>query len=317
MTQCYAVIDIGTLKVKTEVAHLQKDGTLNRIYNSNNLTCFGVGLDENNGNVHEQYLDRTIEELQRIKNLIQGEKKEYTVSSYKVVSTHAMRRAKNKEYVLQKIKEQTGFEVENISQEQEAELFFLAVMHSFPPDKQLAVLDNGGGSCQVLIGTKDKLEKSHMMQTGAQYLHEKFITDPHNINSYTRPEDIEKMKSFILEELMPLKPTYNIPLVYGSSIIINIMQQINLPLEKNEDSPTHPYKTYARHLKEFIYKMLPYSFKEREALYNDVQKGFMWGIDKGFLTTLTIAEYLKSPYIIPSNANIAQGVLCSMSQKSI
>jgi exopolyphosphatase/pppGpp-phosphohydrolase len=153
-----------------------------------------------------------------------------------------------------------------------------------------------------------------MMQTGAQYLHELYIKNPHEPSSFTTQSNIEEMKNHILRELLPFPPTKKIPLIYGSSMIIDVMKKVKLPLEDNTDSITHPYKIYSKHLTEFIQQVLPYTFEEREKIYGDVQKGFMWAIDKGFLTAVTIAEYLESPYIIPSNANIAQGIVYTMAE---
>ncbi len=308
----FAIVDIGTLKVKTEIASVNPDGTLRHIYHSNNLTCFGVGLDENDGNVQDRYLERTITELQRVKQVLQ----QHQVSQFKVVSTHAMRRAKNREQVRHKMETETGFSIENISQEQEAGFFFTAVMRTFQNrDREYAVVDVGGGSVQVLIGTPEKLRAAHMMQTGAQVLHEQFGTNPHEPTGFNTEAELEKMRQKILDELVLLEAHHGIPVIYGSSIIIDVMKGIGLPLEPYTESSTHPYKTYQKYMAEFITKILPLTFAQREEQY-DIQKGFMWAIDKGFLNILTISDYLQSPFIIPSNANIAQGIIYSLdSQK--
>ena len=307
MTKNYAVIDIGTLKVKFLIASLTPSGELIEKYSSNTLTCFGCEMDKNNGYVLEENLVKTINELKRCKSLL----KKYGVKKYRVVSTHAMRRAKNKVEILKRIKKEVGFEVESISQEKEAEFFFTAVLKDFPENNEYAVLDMGGGSVQVLIGTKGKLIKVHMMQTGAQYLHDNFTKDPSNPNSFTTPEDLEIMKEYILKELLPLEKTKGLPIIYGSSNIIDLMKAINLPLETHEDSKTHPYKTYSKYLQEFMREVLPHSYTKREEMF-PFQWGYMWGIDKAFLNVVTIGKHLESPHIIPSNANIAQGFIYSM-----
>ncbi|MDQ3099262.1 MAG: hypothetical protein M3Q44_05940 [bacterium] len=307
----YAVIDIGTLKVKTEIASVNKDKSLDRIYNSNTLTCFGLNLEENNGNVHQKNLVATINELNRVKVILT----EYDVKQCKVVSTHAMRKAKNREYILEKMQKETGFTIENISQEQEAELFFKAVMSTFQKsDREYAIVDVGGGSVQVLIGTPQKLNRSIMMQTGTVTISEQVESNPHSPNSLTTSGDIEKMKQIIIEQLLKLEAGADIPLVYGSSMIIDVMQKIGIHMEPHEDSKTHPYKTYSKHLNDFIKKILPFTFGEREKLYQ-LPHGFMYGIDKGFINVITIGEHLKSPYIIPSNANIAQGIIYSLAEE--
>ena len=228
----YAVIDIGTLKVKSLIASTSKNGELKEIYSSNTLTCFGCEMDANEGRVLEKNLLKTINELKRVKLLLE----KHNVKNFKIVSTHAMRRAKNRSVVKEKIKKEVGFKVDSISQKKEAELFFQAALRDFPENKEYAVLDMGGGSVQILIGDKHNLKKIHMMQTGAQFLHDNFTKDPSNPNGFTQLSEIEKMKRLILHELIPLKKTHNIPIVYGSSNIIDLMKAINIPLK------THNYR---------------------------------------------------------------------------
>ena len=169
-----------------------------------------------------------------------------------------------------------------------------------------------GGSVQVLIGNKAELKKKHMMPTGAQFLHELFTKNPHEPTSFNTQEEIEQMKEYVLKELIGFKPSSEIPLIYGSSMIITVMKQIGIKLEPHEDSVSHPYKTYASLMNEFTHSILPYTFEERVRRYSEIQTGFMWAIDKGFTVATTIAEHFNSPYIIPSNANIAQGIIYSM-----
>ncbi len=89
------------------------------------------------------------------------------------------------------------------------------------------------------------------------------------------------------------------------------MLAIQLPLETHDKSTTHPYKIYAQHLQEFIKKMTPLKYAEREELF-DFQKGYMWGVDKAFLNLVTLSKHLNSPYIVPTNSNIAEGIIWEM-----
>lgn len=307
MVKNYAVIDIGTLKVKCLVAQLLASGELKEVYFSNTLTCFGVGLDENQGLVQEKYLERTIDELKRCQRLLQG----YQVAGGRVVSTHALRRAKNREEIVQRIYQETGWRVENLSQNQEAELFFRGVINGLEKNQDYAVVDVGGGSVQILVGNHQELKKIHLLQTGAQYLHDNFTRQPHVEDSLTSEADLEKMRRYILKQLLPLKGIGDLPLVYGSSNVIDLMKAIHLPLEENPGSATHPYRTYAKHLREFIRQVLPLSYKQREEKF-PFQYGYMWGIDKAFLNVVTMSEVFPSSYIIPSNANLARGLICEM-----
>lgn len=300
-----AVIDIGTLKVKFLIAQASADSSISELYSSSTLTQFGSNIDSNNGNVHEEFLVRTIAELKRCNDLL----REYNVTRYRVVSTHAMRKARNREEILQRIREEVGFEVENITAEEEARLFYHAVVRDFRNKNQkYAIADIGGGSVQILIGTPEAMLHMHTMPTGAAVLHDTFTSDPNVEESLTTEDDIERMRNHILNHLIELQADEDIPLIYGSSNIIDLMQTIGITLDDHTDSHTHPFKTYAQSLDEFVQRMLPLTYKEREALFN-FQKGYMWGIDKAFTNVLTIADHFHSPYIIPSNANVARGLM--------
>ena len=223
-----------------------------------------------------------------------------------------MRRARNKNEIIKQIKKNVGFDVENISQEEEAKLFFQAVMRDFADSRrEYALLDVGGGSVQVLIGNSRNLRQVHMMQTGAQYLHDNFTKDHSNPKSFTTLEDIEKMKEHILKQLLPLKKANNTPIIYGSSNIIDLMKAVGIPLKINEDTKNHPYKTFAKYLDEFIKNVLPLCYEERENKYH-FQRGYMWGVDKAFLNVSLIAKHLGSSIVIPSNENIAKGIIYSL-----
>ena len=310
MKKNYAVIDIGTLKVKFLIASVSDSGSFEQVYFSNELTCFGVGLDENQGVVQEKYIASTIQELLRCKKLL----KDYQTAGLRVVSTHAMRRAKNRQEVLDTILRETGFEVENISQDEEAKLFFKGVISGFETDKDYAIVDMGGGSVQILVGNKKELKKAHLIQTGAQFLHDNFTTNPHEETSFTTESDLEKMRYYIVEQLLPLKGIGDLPLIYGSSNIIDMMKAMSIPLEENPGSKTHPYLTYSRYLEEFIKKITPLNYKQREEKF-PFQKGYVWGIDKAFLNIITMAEHFPSSYIIPSNANIAWGLIYQLASE--
>lgn len=229
-----------------------------------------------------------------------------------VVSTHAMRKAKNREEIISIIKKETGFDVKNISQEEEADLFFKGVISDFHNEKDYAIVDVGGGSVQILIGNKNELKKSLLIQTGAQFLHEKFTNNPHCEESFTTEENLEKARRYIIEQLLPLKGIGNLPIIYGSSNIIDLMKAMNIPLEENQNSMTHPYITYAKYLDDFIKRIIPFNYKQREQKFI-FQKGYMWGIDKAFLNVVTMSELFPSSYIIPSNANIAWGLIYKLS----
>lgn len=166
------VIDIGTLKIKLQIVKLASPNNLATVYKSNTLTCLGLRMHENNNRPKQEYLEQTFNELSRCKQIIEKE----GVDKLRVVSTHALREMGDvgKE-IAKQIQQSVGFNVEIISQEEEANLFFQAVTGDFPTKKDLTVVDIGGGSVQILIGNKNQLKKTFLLKAGAQYLHDTLV----------------------------------------------------------------------------------------------------------------------------------------------
>jgi exopolyphosphatase / guanosine-5'-triphosphate,3'-diphosphate pyrophosphatase len=73
----------------------------------------------------------------------------------RVVATAAIRDAKNSKAIVEEINELAEVEVDVLSEEEEGRLAFLGATKalSHPPDGEIAVVDVGGGSSEVVFGT--------------------------------------------------------------------------------------------------------------------------------------------------------------------
>lgn len=307
MNQRIGVIDIGSLKVKSLIVDVGLDNSLTTIHQDNVLTKLGVGLPQNNGVIKPQHIAHTITELQRCQRLLESN----NVDRVRVVSTHALREMPNGQEIAREIEHQTGLTVEIISQQEEAELFFQAVMHDFKTDQDFAMADIGGGSVQILIGNRDALKHIFLLKMGTHYLHDNF-TAHRGEDGFPRPEEIAKMRTYVLGQLAVLPAEIKTPLIYGSLNIIKLFQALGLPLEPQSISPNHPYKARVEDMKKFLSEITPVPYGDRERRFNFSERYYMYGIDKAFLNVTSIADTLGAPYVIPSNANISQGLVHSM-----
>jgi len=91
----------------------------------------------------------------------------FEVSKLRAVSTSAMREAKNAEKVIQKIKKETGIDLEIISGQEEAELIFGAFdLLNLPVDLPFLVIDVGGGSTEISVFEKGNRVASRSFDVG-------------------------------------------------------------------------------------------------------------------------------------------------------
>jgi exopolyphosphatase/guanosine-5'-triphosphate,3'-diphosphate pyrophosphatase len=303
-----AVIDIGTLKVKFLISEIITSSKFKTKYQSNTLTCLGVKMHENNNRPLPQYLDQTINELKRCNNIIQKEK----VDKIRIVSTHALREmGEVGQDIVEKIKNEVGLNVEIITQDEEANLFYQAVLKDFKTDKDFTIVDVGGGSVQILIGNKKALKEKYLLKTGAQYLFDHF-SPRHTGNDFPTREEIRAMQDYIMKELTPIPKGIKTPVVYGSSCIINVFKKIGLNLEKYYISKAHPYRVKVSEMENFMENIISVPYDKREEMYKLDQQYYMWGIDKAFLNILSICKKEDSPFVIPSNSNINDGLVLSL-----
>jgi len=301
----YAVINIGTLKTKCLLGYFEGNDIV-PIYQSNNLTCFGCEMFESGNVILEKNLICTVEELNRLKDIIIKEE----CNNLRVFATHALRDATNQKQVLEAIKNKTGLDVEIIGPEEEADLYYQSVINDLVPSQEYIIIDSGGGSCQISIGDSSGARVSKSYKTGAQQLHERFSVDPHNPNGGNTPSDIKRISQYLLETYADLPDSIGLPLVYGSSNIIKLFEFTKIPMEAYP-SKVHPYKANFSSLNDFVNDIIKLPYEKREERY-PFQSGYMWGIDKAFTNIAVLGKKFASPYLIPSNSSIMEGFLRKM-----
>lgn len=100
--------------------------------------------------------------------------------SIEIIATEGLRRAENALSMLKEIEDRHQIKVKILTGKQEAELSFIAVTHNVESNSnQLAVLDIGGGSTELIIGSNNIIEYSISIPIGAVVLTNSHIhTDP-------------------------------------------------------------------------------------------------------------------------------------------
>lgn len=166
----YGAIDIGTNSIRMLIAHVTHGEIVKR---SKMLETTRIGENtDRTGKLSCIAMERTIEGL---KKFIYHAKKE-GLTSLPVIATSAVRDAQNKSDFLFQVKEETGVEIDIISGEREAELGFLGVWKGFyPMDKDILVVDIGGGSTELIIGDQHGIKYSWSLNMGAVRMTEKYI----------------------------------------------------------------------------------------------------------------------------------------------
>ncbi|MSO42080.1 MAG: hypothetical protein EXQ70_09360 [Solirubrobacterales bacterium] len=149
MAMLCAAIDIGSNTTRLLVAQ-PIDGQLKSIMQQRAYTR--IGKDANQGG---KISPEKVAEVAEVVDTQVRLAEEMGAEQIRVVATAAIREAKNRDKVVKRIREGAKIDVEVLSDEEEGRLAFLGATKSLshPVDGKVAVVDVGGGSSEVVIGT--------------------------------------------------------------------------------------------------------------------------------------------------------------------
>lgn len=144
-----AAIDIGSNTTRLLVAEYS-GGELIEVMQQRAYTRIGEGS-KRGGKITAEKISEVAEVVQRQVKLAA----EMGVSETRVVATAAIRESKNRKKVVREISEAAGVPVDILSEEEEGQFAFLGATRSMahPTGGQLAVVDVGGGSSEVIFGS--------------------------------------------------------------------------------------------------------------------------------------------------------------------
>jgi exopolyphosphatase/guanosine-5'-triphosphate,3'-diphosphate pyrophosphatase len=170
--QC--IIEIGTNSIKCLIA-IWDDSSWQILSDRIYPVRLGEGLGVNQ-HLNTTAIDRN---LTMIDNLIL-ELLEFQDCNIAIIATEGIRKGINADAMLAEIERKYNLKVRVLTGEEEAELSYIAVTHDISSDQyELAVLDIGGGSTELILGNEKKIHYSISMPIGAVVLTNKFIhTDP-------------------------------------------------------------------------------------------------------------------------------------------
>jgi exopolyphosphatase/guanosine-5'-triphosphate,3'-diphosphate pyrophosphatase len=142
-------IDIGSNTTRLLVAE-PGEGQLRKVMEQRAYTRIGKGASKN-GKI-------TAEKVAEVADVVRTQVRlahEMGAETIKTVATAAIREAKNRDKVVEEIEEIAGVEVDVLDEDEEGRFAFIGATKSLghPVDGTIAVVDVGGGSCEVIYGT--------------------------------------------------------------------------------------------------------------------------------------------------------------------
>lgn len=293
-----ALIDIGSSTVKLS------------IYKNNKLTHkesvtskLAEGLYPNLV-LQDTSIKNTVDVVQTLVN----KAKKMGSEKVKLVSTGAARKAKNSNELVEAVLNKTRLVLQIVSADDEARILYNGVINDFDTgNKKLAVINIGGNSTEIIIGTANLIESKLSLPIGVVALNEEFLlTDPATENEY------KQMVSYIQHLLYNpgiIPPKVDLLVHTGGEL--TYMKTCQYKLDAFSESKSNPKKVT---LSNYVKRNQQIRKLSKEELHKFMPENPLWmdGAIACNAVAERIANYVEAHVIIPSNKNLNDGLVLEM-----
>jgi exopolyphosphatase/guanosine-5'-triphosphate,3'-diphosphate pyrophosphatase len=158
-----AILDLGTNSTRLLVADVDPTGRVEEIERRSGVTRLGDGVDAD-GRLKPEAIDRVCVALDDYAKLIRRSGCEAT----RAVMTSAVRDAANGPEFVSLVRDRYGLDARAITGDEEARLTFRGAMSEREPDPAAStlVIDVGGGSTELIVGTPHEISFHVSLQAG-------------------------------------------------------------------------------------------------------------------------------------------------------
>ena len=187
----FAAIDIGSNMFHLNIYEQCENGRLSLTESFKESVQLANGVDHL-GNLEEKSITKALKNLKVMAEIVALHK-----ASYKAVATHAVRKAKNFEYFLNRVQEETGLSVDIIDGAEEAHLCYLGTtLDHYGNDTNLYV-DIGGGSTEIGMTREGEFSLVSSLNLGTVNITKNFISEPLD-------DSLKHLKSYLVSRFFPI-----------------------------------------------------------------------------------------------------------------
>jgi exopolyphosphatase / guanosine-5'-triphosphate,3'-diphosphate pyrophosphatase len=258
-----AAIDVGTNSIHMVVVRVQPSIPGFTIIAREKEAVRLGDRDLESGNLTLAAMERATAALRRCQDLAQSLHAKQIVG----VATSAVREAPNGREFLKSIAKELGLEIDLISGPEEARRIYLGVVSGMDFNHQLhVVIDIGGGSTELILGTGDEPISLNSTKVGAVRLTQDFIsTDPvHSTELAKLQAYVRGMLERAVEDIQAHIEPGVLPRFVGTSGTIEALAVIHAREKLGVvPSPLHGYEMSLKDIRELVNRLRKIPLSER------------------------------------------------------
>ncbi|MCP9454555.1 MAG: Ppx/GppA family phosphatase [Nitrospira sp.] len=303
-----ASIDLGTLTCRLLIADLAGHCLLQECYSDRRILRLGEGVDRTK-QLNSVAMERVIDCLREWRTVIDR----YGVSGWAVVATSAVRDASNRDEFLDRVKRETGFEIEVITGEEEARRTLLGMRAGLVPGvTDLLALDIGGGSTELIFDRQDGHLIVRSIDIGVVRLCERVLKhDP------PTTEEIEQAQEWVQRETQAAVSEmtgYQSAVFVGTAGTITTLAAMAQQLPAYEPARIHHYTLTMSAVRELEGMLLSRRTVDRVGLPG-LEQNREEVIAAGVLIVRTMMQTLGMSKLLVSDLGLREGVLIDLAMK--
>lgn len=301
----FAGIDLGTLTCRLLIADLASGHPLTELRSDRRILRLGESVDRTK-RLSFAAMDRVIACLQEWRDVINN----YHVEATSVVATSAVRDAANRDEFLERVKRETGFDVEVIAGEEEARRTLLGIRSGLPAGvTDILALDIGGGSTEFILDRSGQTPVVRSIDIGVVRLCERVLHhDP------PTAEELQQAREWMTRETkaaVAAMGDYRQAGFVGTAGTVTSLAAMAQKLPTYEPARVHNYVLRLETIRELERALLTRTKAERVGLLG-LEKNREEVIAAGAIIILTIMETLGVEVCLVSDLGLREGVLIDM-----
>jgi exopolyphosphatase/guanosine-5'-triphosphate,3'-diphosphate pyrophosphatase len=302
--QRLAAIDIGSNSIRLLVAEVAPDGNYRVLDDEKQTTRLAHGL-ARTAQLSEEAIQLSLEALGRMKAIAEG----YGARRLEIIATSAVREAENRQHFLDLARQRLGLEIEVIPGSEEGELSFASAAHHFDlKGLDVAVMDLGGGSAELIFAARGVVEEIRTLPLGAVRVTESVIrSDP------LTDADYKRLKKYIRKWFDKIvgKPTFRPNVLIGAGGTFTALANISMRQRGQVYNSVGGYEMNrgeVRHLFEYLRTMPLSARRGLPGLHSDRADIIVAGV--GVIDRLM--KYLHVNRLLISDQGVRDGLLLRM-----
>ncbi|MEQ8281027.1 MAG: Ppx/GppA phosphatase family protein [Deltaproteobacteria bacterium] len=296
-----AAIDIGSNSVHMIAADARAAGGLDLIDKAKDFVRLGDGVFET-GLLREDRVEAAVQAIDGYARIARSIGAERVVT----VATSATRDAENGEDFVRRLRDRTGVDARVISGEEEARLIYLAVLQKIDlHGKRALVVDVGGGSVELSLGTGEQIAMAESLDLGVRRLRDT-VGAPGKLDG----ETIERVRRHVertAESIVDRVHEHGVDLLVGTSGTLKTLGELTV----HPDAGWKTINSESTSLEdlEAITKRLVKQTPDERVEKSGVERRRADTIHLGALLITTLMKRLGMDAITFSDASLREGVI--------